>query len=66
MKSEKKEKKKLKFQYELEFLYIVKYTIAFDLDETLIHCNESPENSDIVLPIKFPSGQTIEVFKMIF
>ena len=34
----------------------------FDLDETLIHCNESTDiPSDIILPIKFPSGETIEV-----
>ncbi|CAD8105255.1 unnamed protein product [Paramecium sonneborni] len=36
-------------------------TIIFDLDETLIHCNESIQiQGDIVLPIKFPSGEIIE------
>lgn len=34
----------------------------FDLDETLIHCNESANvPSDVVLPIKFPTGEIIEV-----
>jgi len=33
----------------------------FDLDETLIHCNESMEvQSDIIIPIIFPTGETIE------
>lgn len=39
-----------------------KRTIVFDLDETLIHCNESIKiQGDIVLPIKFPTGEIIEV-----
>ena len=34
----------------------------FDLDETLIHCNENSNiPSDVVLPIKFPTGEIIEV-----
>ncbi|CAD8184206.1 unnamed protein product [Paramecium pentaurelia] len=38
-----------------------KKTIVFDLDETLIHCNESIQvPGDIILPIKFPSGEIIE------
>lgn len=38
-----------------------KKTVVFDLDETLIHCNESADvPSDIVLPIKFPHGEIIE------
>jgi CTD small phosphatase-like protein 2 len=38
-----------------------KKTIIFDLDETLIHCNESSDiPSDVVLPIKFPHGEIIE------
>jgi len=38
-----------------------KKTIIFDLDETLIHCNESAEiESDVVLPIRFPTGELIE------
>jgi len=38
-----------------------KRTVLFDLDETLIHCNESPEiPSDVILPIKFPHGEIIE------
>lgn len=39
-----------------------KKTIVFDLDETLIHCNESTDIPyDVKLPIKFPHGETIEV-----
>lgn len=39
-------------------------TIVFDLDETLIHCNESVKvHGDIVLPIKFPTGEVIEVLR---
>jgi len=38
-----------------------KKTLIFDLDETLIHCNESTSvPSDVVLPIKFPHGEVIE------
>ena len=38
-----------------------KKTIVFDLDETLIHCNENTTMpADIVLPIQFPGGQIIE------
>ncbi|CAD8090480.1 unnamed protein product [Paramecium primaurelia] len=38
-----------------------KKTIVFDLDETLIHCNESTQiQGDVILPIKFPSGEIIE------
>jgi len=43
-------------------LKIDKKTLIFDLDETLIHCNDSPiKRSDVKLPIKFPGGETIEV-----
>ncbi|EGR33782.1 NLI interacting factor-like phosphatase family protein, putative [Ichthyophthirius multifiliis] len=36
-------------------------TLVFDLDETLIHCNENVQiPSDVVLPIKFPTGEIIE------
>lgn len=35
--------------------------MVFDLDETLIHCNESINlPCDVVLPIKFPHGDVIE------
>jgi len=38
-----------------------KKTVIFDLDETLIHCNESADvPSDVVLPIRFPHGEIIE------
>lgn len=41
--------------------YKDKKSIIFDLDETLIHCNESADiPSDVVLPIKFPHGEIIE------
>ena len=34
----------------------------FDLDETLIHCNETTDvPSDVILPISFPSGDIIDV-----
>lgn len=37
-------------------------TLIFDLDETLVHCNENLElPADVILPIKFPNGQKIEV-----
>ncbi|CAD8187065.1 unnamed protein product [Paramecium octaurelia] len=36
-------------------------TLVFDLDETLIHCNESVAvPGDVVLPITFPTGETIQ------
>ena len=35
--------------------YIDRKTLVFDLDETLIHCNENSSiKSDVVLSIKFP------------
>jgi len=38
-----------------------KKTIVFDLDETLIHCNENTSMPcDVILPIKFPHGDIIE------
>jgi len=38
-----------------------KKTIIFDLDETLIHCNENANiPSDVILPIRFPHGDIIE------
>jgi len=41
--------------------YRNKKTLIFDLDETLIHCNDSPiKRSDVKLPIRFPHGETIE------
>jgi len=43
-------------------LFIDKKTLIFDLDETLIHCNESTAiPSDVLLPIRFPHGEIIEV-----
>ncbi|EGR33687.1 NLI interacting factor-like phosphatase family protein, putative [Ichthyophthirius multifiliis] len=36
-------------------------TIVFDLDETLIHCNENQDvQSDITIQIKFPNQEVIE------
>lgn len=35
--------------------------MVFDLDETLIHCNETLDNPyDVKLPICFPTGEIIE------
>jgi CTD small phosphatase-like protein 2 len=37
-----------------------KKTLVFDLDETLIHCNENPNiPSDVSLQIPFPNGEVI-------
>ena len=37
-------------------------TIVFDLDETLIHCNENVETqSDITISITFPNQEVVEV-----
>lgn len=36
-------------------------TLVFDMDETLIHCNESTDMpSDVILPILFPNGEIVE------
>jgi len=38
-----------------------KRTLVFDMDETLIHCNESLEMpADVILPIIFPNGEVVE------
>jgi len=38
-----------------------KKTLVFDMDETLIHCNESLEMpADVILPILFPNGEVVE------
>lgn len=38
-----------------------KKTIIFDLDETLIHCNEDQASSyDVKVPVHFPTGEFIE------
>ena len=37
-------------------------TLLLDLDETLIHCNESTDMpADVVLPIIFPNGEVVQV-----
>ena len=37
-------------------------TIVFDLDETLIHCNENQgDPCDVRVPVTFPTGESIEV-----
>ncbi|OMJ91227.1 hypothetical protein SteCoe_6298 [Stentor coeruleus] len=37
-----------------------KKTIVFDLDETLVHCVDDPNlQPDVILPIIFPSGETV-------
>jgi len=36
-------------------------TLVFDMDETLIHCNESADMpADVILPITFPNGEVVE------
>ena len=36
-------------------------TLVLDLDETLIHCNENSSiPGDVILPIKFPTGEIVE------
>ncbi|KAL4484210.1 hypothetical protein ABPG72_003494 [Tetrahymena utriculariae] len=38
-----------------------KKTIVFDLDETLIHCNEDPNVfSDVVISVAFPNGEVVQ------
>ncbi|KAL4435797.1 hypothetical protein ABPG74_015765 [Tetrahymena malaccensis] len=38
-----------------------KKTIIFDLDETLIHCNEDPNvYSDVVISVTFPNGELVQ------
>ena len=40
---------------------IDKKVVIFDLDETLIHCNDTlTPPYDVKLPIKFPTGEVIE------
>ena len=40
----------------------IKKTVIFDLDETLVHCVDDPENqkTDVVLEVKFPNGEVAE------
>lgn len=41
-----------------------KKTLIFDLDETLIHCNDNPNvPSDVIVQIVFPTGELIEVMR---
>ena len=41
--------------------YSAKRTLVFDLDATLIHCNDPLTTPhDVKLPIKFPTGELIE------
>ena len=44
----------------INLIPIKKKTLIFDLDETLIHCNEDQNTkSDIQIPITFPTGEKI-------
>ena len=36
-------------------------TVVFDLDETLVHCVQDPNQAEIALPILFPTGETVVV-----
>lgn len=40
-----------------------KKTVVFDLDETLVHCCENIDrcNPDVVLPVRFPTGDVVNV-----
>lgn len=39
----------------------------FDLDETLIHCNDTIDKpSDVILPIVFDTGDVIQVIILTF
>lgn len=53
------------FQFYLKIFILFlsdKKTLVFDLDETLIHCNENSNiPSDVMLPIQFPTGEVIKV-----
>lgn len=41
-------------------------TIIFDLDETLIHCNDSEgDNGDADIKVNFPNGENFEVFSIL-
>ena len=42
--------------------YIVKKTLIFDLDETLVHCIDDIENNpcDQVIHVTFPNGETVQ------
>jgi CTD small phosphatase-like protein 2 len=43
-------------------ILIVKKTIIFDLDETLVHCIDDIENNpcDQVINVTFPNGETVQ------
>jgi CTD small phosphatase-like protein 2 len=39
----------------------IQKTVIFDLDETLIHCNDDPDMScDVKVPIKFAGGDVVQ------
>jgi CTD small phosphatase-like protein 2 len=41
--------------------------LIFDLDETLIHCNDNQcVSSDLIVPIEFPTGEKIQVILLDF
>ena len=63
------------YEGKLPFLYLIlinqwklgKRTIVFDMDETLIHCNETIDMPyHVKLPIIFPQGEVIEVIRRLF
>lgn len=46
-------------------IFLAGKTIIFDLDETLVHCNEGDKlPADTYLDIKFPTGEIIRVKKL--
>lgn len=45
-----------------KYSHLGRKSIIFDLDETLVHCNESTEiPADVYLPVSFPSGDVVKV-----
>lgn len=48
------------------FLIIDRGTLIFDMDETLIHCNETVDmHADFITKVNFITGECIEVFNKI-
>lgn len=41
--------------------YPEKHTIVFDLDETLVHCEDAKKKGDEIITIILPNGRKIEV-----
>lgn len=48
-----------KSYFNINLKHIVKKTIIFDMDETLVHCVDDPDidQADVLLSIKFPEEE---------